>query len=318
MTITDGGRLECASLDIRNANSKVDIQEGSLVLDGNQVSTVNSLIGSGRIFNSSAVGTLEVDYDVSNAGQTTVRAMVNVPIFTGLTQAEAESAIAAAGLGVGTIDTVASDTIAAGVVISQDPSSGLVDAGGLVSFLVSLGPMPAESGTSWLGAQSSAWSTGGNWSGGVGPINKIQHLKVVFNGATTQHAQLDIAATVAQLVLGDNGSGTENVLRLVDGADLMAGLRPDNSTVWTGIGYNRNAELIVEAGAKLTAANHLWIGHFSPSVSHLVIDGGVVEVMGQVGLGWNTGTGYVTIKNGGVLNLSEMHATDSIRGPPAP
>ena len=56
------------------------------------------------------------------------------------TQADAESAITAAGLVVGDITEVNSDTVAAGSVIEQDPATGTnVDSGSPVNFVISLG-----------------------------------------------------------------------------------------------------------------------------------------------------------------------------------
>ena len=64
---------------------------------------------------------------------------VKVPFLTGKSQADAESALAAAGL-VGSASEEYSDT-AAGTVISQSPDSGKeVEKGTTVSYVVSLGP----------------------------------------------------------------------------------------------------------------------------------------------------------------------------------
>lgn len=63
-----------------------------------------------------------------------------VPSIVGKTQADAESAITAAGLVVGDITEVNSDTVAAGSVIEQDPATGTnVDSGSPVNFVISLG-----------------------------------------------------------------------------------------------------------------------------------------------------------------------------------
>jgi beta-lactam-binding protein with PASTA domain len=58
-----------------------------------------------------------------------------------LTQANAESAIVAAGLTVGAVTTATSDTVPAGVVISQTPGGGTeVSQGSAVALSVSSGP----------------------------------------------------------------------------------------------------------------------------------------------------------------------------------
>ena len=67
--------------------------------------------------------------------------LVEVPNFVGLSQADAEAALVAAGLTVGVVTTENSDTVPAGDVISQDPAAGSEVAEGLaVDIVVSLGP----------------------------------------------------------------------------------------------------------------------------------------------------------------------------------
>lgn len=66
---------------------------------------------------------------------------VTVPNVVGLTRASAESAITSAGLEVGTVSEAHSETVALGLVISQDPAADAeVTAGSSISFVVSLGP----------------------------------------------------------------------------------------------------------------------------------------------------------------------------------
>ena len=65
---------------------------------------------------------------------------VTVPSVLGLMQANAESAIVAAGLAVGTIATASSDSVPAGAVISQTPEGGSeVTQGATVNLTVSSG-----------------------------------------------------------------------------------------------------------------------------------------------------------------------------------
>ena len=81
-----------------------------------------------------------------------------VPGLVNLTQADAEAAIADAGLVVGTVTQQTSTTVPAGSVISQDPAAGTkVDKDSRVSFVVSTGspsptatptPSPSASGVS--------------------------------------------------------------------------------------------------------------------------------------------------------------------------
>ena len=68
---------------------------------------------------------------------------VQVPSITGMTEAEANNALASAGLKVGNVTRSYSDNVAAGRVISQGYSSGkTVDSGTSVDFVVSDGAKP--------------------------------------------------------------------------------------------------------------------------------------------------------------------------------
>jgi hypothetical protein len=65
---------------------------------------------------------------------------VSVPNVVGQSQANAQSAITAAGLTVGTVTEAYSETVAAGVVISQNPAAGTEALPGTaVSLVVSKG-----------------------------------------------------------------------------------------------------------------------------------------------------------------------------------
>jgi len=67
--------------------------------------------------------------------------LLNVPAVTGLAQADAQAAIAAAQLTVGLVSTQCSDTVAVGSVITQAPAAGASVAQGTpVSLVVSSGP----------------------------------------------------------------------------------------------------------------------------------------------------------------------------------
>ena len=68
--------------------------------------------------------------------------IVSVPDVVSQAQADAEAAIIAAGLTVGTVTTANSDTVPAGSVISQDPVGGTsVAEGSPVDLIISLGPV---------------------------------------------------------------------------------------------------------------------------------------------------------------------------------
>jgi hypothetical protein len=64
-----------------------------------------------------------------------------VPDVTGLSQYEAEAALTAAGLVPGTVATANDDSVAAGLVLSQEPPAGASAAmGSAVNLVISLGP----------------------------------------------------------------------------------------------------------------------------------------------------------------------------------
>ena len=70
-------------------------------------------------------------------------APVIVPGLTGLTETEAEIALADAGLSAGTTTTVYSNTVASGIIVSHSPTEGAsVPYGSSVNLFVSIGPQP--------------------------------------------------------------------------------------------------------------------------------------------------------------------------------
>jgi hypothetical protein len=69
-----GGTITCTSFGI-NSYSDMDIEAGTLVIDGNQLSAINSYVTDGRITAYGGAGSISVDFDVSNVGKTTVTAV---------------------------------------------------------------------------------------------------------------------------------------------------------------------------------------------------------------------------------------------------
>jgi len=77
----DGGTINCNYLTIaRDAGSagSMDVQAGTLIINGNAVAAVQGYIDSGLITAYDGNGTLELDYDITNKGQTTLRAIHNM------------------------------------------------------------------------------------------------------------------------------------------------------------------------------------------------------------------------------------------------
>jgi hypothetical protein len=171
---------------------------------------------------------------------------------------------------------------------------------------------PPVTTTVWNPSVNGLWIGNTNWTGGAAPMSQSQNLKVVFNVAGAPECVLSTNATVAQLVMGDNGATNGNLLKLAGGANLTCGLNATGAVNWTAIGYNRPATMTVATNATVSCRSHLWIGFTSPAVGTLDINGGTVNVSGMFGLGWSGGQGTVNIRNGGVLNLSGVDPTLSI------
>jgi len=68
VNVTQPGGLEV------NANGLIDMTEGTLVLEGDETATINDLFEAGLIASYAGEGILNVDYDVSTPGKTTVTA----------------------------------------------------------------------------------------------------------------------------------------------------------------------------------------------------------------------------------------------------
>jgi len=93
------------------------------------------------IGNANPGSTVMVQYNVATTGGNPSTMQVAVPNVVGLTQASATTLITGAGLVVGTLTNIASNTVPAGDVISETPTAGtLVSAGSPVNLVISTGP----------------------------------------------------------------------------------------------------------------------------------------------------------------------------------
>ena len=146
------------------------------------------------------------------------------------------------------------------------------------------------------------WGVGANWTNDV---PGLADGKAVFNVPDAAECVVTDAQSFNQLVQGDNGPG--GVIRVMDGGSLTTG------AVWSGVGYNNTAHVIVETGGSVTFGQHMWVGLQAGGPGILDIIGGTVRVSEMIGLGWETGTGFVNVI-AGLLDLHNIHATDSIKG----
>ncbi len=160
--------------------------------------------------------------------------------------------------------------------------------------------MEQQATTEWTGTESGLWSVEGNWSDGFVPNDN----KVVFKNPEAPDCILNVESTIKTFVLGDGGEAS--TLTVVDGGTLTT------TSGWSGIGWTAPATMVVEEGGTVNFAEHAWIGWESDAT--LTIDGGTINVTGMYGTAFEgqAGSAIVSIKNGGVLNLAQLHDTKSI------
>jgi hypothetical protein len=144
------------------------------------------------------------------------------------------------------------------------------------------------------------WNVAANWTNGV---PGVVDGKAVFNVPDAAECAVTDAQSFDQFVQGDNAPG--GVIRVMDGGSLTTGV------AWSAVGYNNTAHMIVETGGTVTFGEHSWIGLLAGSVGTLDINGGTVNVAQMIGLGWDGGTGYVNVNDGGLLALSNIHGDGS-------
>lgn len=179
----------------------------------------------------------------------------------------------------------------------------------ILAILLSIGTLSAAS-TVWdpasngiLPPDTGDWSVAANWTNGLPSV--VADGKAQFNVTDAADCTVHNAQTCVLFVQGDNGPG--GVIRVTAGGSITT------DTDWSAVGYNNTAHMIVETGGVVNFGGNMWVGLHSPSVGTLDIQGGTVNVAGQFGLGWNSGTGYVHV-NAGVLNLDHWDASNSIKG----
>ena len=108
----------------------------------------NNAVAEGQVFRQDPAGGTDVRRgDTVTYWVSSGKPQATVPDLANLTQADAELALADAGLKLGTVGQETSTTVPAGSVISQDPPAGQkVDKGSTVSIVVSTGsPSPSAS-----------------------------------------------------------------------------------------------------------------------------------------------------------------------------
>jgi len=144
------------------------------------------------------------------------------------------------------------------------------------------------------------WTTAENWTNGI----PAAEGKAVYNVADAMNCSVNSPVSVKQIVQGDGGPG--GTIIVASGGSITTGAS------WSGIGFNNTAALIVESGGAFTFGEHAWIGMNDGGVADVDIYG-TVSVTAMTGIGWNGGTGYVTVYDGGVMNCGQFGG-NSIKG----
>jgi hypothetical protein len=110
-----------------------------------------------------------------------------------------------------------------------------------------------------------------------------------------------------QIMIGAGGGG---YVVLTNGASVVSGVNNpawNFGNIWTGLGFpNGPSTISIGPGCRFTTGDHLWVGQGTANggPNYVIINGGTLDVHGQLGVGWNGGTNYITLQNGGhaVLN----------------
>ena len=347
VTINSGFLEVTGGLDFSNlAVSKIDVRYGAVTFGRNIYSQIDALVNSGNIVAFGGSGQVVYDYNVTVPNATTIIAIGGNPptpnpaSFENKPIAISQSTVimtAAAGYDEdGPVeyyfDEISGNAggVDSGWVTSNEFAASGLQPAAQYSYNVKIRdiygnetePSIAYEVTTWSEntisitwnpagngiyyPNTGSWSEPRNWtSTALGRPDGNFKCQFEYNGAA--ECQVTDLHYFDQLVMNVNGSGS--VLRIKDGGNIIT------TGGWAGISYNNKTnKMIVETGGQASFDDHLWIGLFSPGIGILDINGGTVNVSGQLGLGWDSGTGYVNIKDGGVLNLNTLDGSRGIRG----
>jgi len=168
---------------------------------------------------------------------------------------------------------------------------------------------PSNVFTDVHGNQAAYWNDPANWNPAVVPLVVDTNQVSTFYNAAFDSAAVTCVVTndtqVGQLMCGFGGGG---VLEIYSGAHFQAGFSGFGDS-WTGIGYvNGPGTLIVDQGADVTLAGHLWVGQ-NATIGTVVINGGTLHIPGgELGVGWNGNPGvtnYIFVTNGAAVYLRD-------------
>lgn len=145
------------------------------------------------------------------------------------------------------------------------------------------------------------WKTAANWTAGL----PVEASKVVFNVNDAMACTVDSVVLIKDFVQGDGGPG--DTLIIANGGSLTT------TGGWMGVGYNNTATIIVNTGGSITTAGHLWMGMKAGAAANIHLNGGTISVGKMFGMSFDgLGTKDTLFMKGGLLNLAQLHPTQSI------
>jgi PKD repeat protein len=307
-------------------------------------------------FNPTGVSIKTVAFEVSDHGSATIDnicigtsgcvppPLISVPDVVGLTQSDAEAAIADANLSVGTVNWQISTTVPSGSVISQTPGAGaevtlgtnvyLIISSGVPSTSVNFYAYP-KSGVAPLSVtfvEATGNVTSWQWSFGDGTGSDVQNPSHTYTRAGTYSVSLTGAgpygsdsevktdyisvgipnANEFKIIPSDGGGGDyfgQSVAISGNYAIGGAAYAGENGTGAAYIFENRGSSW--NEVAKLTASGGGTLDFFGRSVS--ISDG--YTIVGAPGNLSGTGTAYIFEKSGSSWNqVAKLTASDSYTG----
>lgn len=155
------------------------------------------------------------------------------------------------------------------------------------------------------------WNVVENWRDGLYPDATV---KTVFNTPAGANCLVDVdSAVVKVLVIGD-GNGYGGVLTVQDGGvlDMM------EDGEWSAVGYNNDAEMVIEAGGVVNTYHRFHVGLVNPGEG--VTPTAILEVAGTLNVlvnkftindpGNPSWTAETYITTGGVINTPNFYIGD--------
>jgi beta-lactam-binding protein with PASTA domain len=222
---------------------------GTVTQQTNNTVATGKVISQGPASGSSMAQDSPVNLVISSGPQ-----VVTVPNVERLTQDEATTAITAAKLAIGTVTQQASNTVATGNVLSQDPANGSSLAqGSLVNLVISSGPQMMMTVPNVVGltqAAATAAITGGK----------------LMVGTVTQ--QISNTVVAGNVISQDPGNGS--LLAQGSPVNLVISSGPQIATVPNVQGLTQDA-----ATAAITEAK-LMMGTVTQKISNAVATGNVI------------------------------------------